>query len=121
MGKVVAGITTSVDGYITGADDGPGVGLGRGGEQLHYWVFGGPWAYDSPARVDRDWLDETTGANGAVVAGRGTYEAAGTGGTTIPGSCSEPASVCSKGSPSRSTSSTSGCASRPSPPSSATG
>ena len=37
MGKTVAGITTSVDGYITGPDDGPGCGLGVGGERLHYW------------------------------------------------------------------------------------
>jgi len=42
MSKIVAGITTSVDGYITGPDDGPGCGLGVGGERLHYWVFGGP-------------------------------------------------------------------------------
>ena len=28
MSKIVAGITTSVDGYITGPDDGPGCGLG---------------------------------------------------------------------------------------------
>lgn len=82
MGKVVAGITTSVDGYITGPDDGPGCGLGVGGERLHYWVFGGPWTYGSPGRgdptgVDKAWLDEVLGANGAVVAGRGTYEAAG--------------------------------------------
>ena len=40
MSKVIAGITTSVDGYITGPDDGPGCGLGVGGERLHYWVFG---------------------------------------------------------------------------------
>jgi hypothetical protein len=26
MSKIVAGITTSVDGYITGPDDGPGCG-----------------------------------------------------------------------------------------------
>ena len=38
MGKIVAGITTSVDGYITGPDDGPGCGLGVGGERLHYWA-----------------------------------------------------------------------------------
>ena len=31
MSKVVAGITTSVDGYIAGPDDGPGCGLGVGG------------------------------------------------------------------------------------------
>jgi dihydrofolate reductase len=49
---------------------------------LHYWVFGGPWSYDSPPRgdatgVDKDWLEEVLGANGAVVTGRTTYEAAG--------------------------------------------
>ena len=43
QGKVVAGLTTSVDGYYAGPDDGPGCGLGVGGERLHYWVFGGPW------------------------------------------------------------------------------
>ena len=82
MGKVAAGITISVDGFITGPDDGPECGLGVGGERLHYWVFGGPWRYDSPPRgeatgVDKEWLDEVMGANGAVVTGRGTYEAAG--------------------------------------------
>ena len=43
MGNVIASITTSVDGYVTGPDDHPGQGLGRGGERLHYWVMGGPW------------------------------------------------------------------------------
>ena len=47
MGKVIASITTSVDGYIAGPDDGPGKGLGDGGERLHYWVFDGPWSYDN--------------------------------------------------------------------------
>ena len=61
MGKVIAGITTSVDGYITGPDDGPGRGLGVGGERLHYWVFGGPWSYDAlpdgqaTGRIRRGW------------------------------------------------------------------
>jgi dihydrofolate reductase len=81
MGKVIAGITTSVDGYITGPEDGPGQGLGTGGERLHYWVFGGPWTYDSdrgqPVGADKEWFDETLAHNGAVIAGRGTYEAAG--------------------------------------------
>jgi dihydrofolate reductase len=89
MGKIVAGITTSVDGYITGPDDGPGCGLGVGGERLHYWVFGGPWSYASPGRgeatgEDKAWLDEVTGANGAIIAGRGTYEAAGHWGDANP-------------------------------------
>jgi dihydrofolate reductase len=82
MGKVLAGITISVDGFITGPRDGPGCGPGVGGERLHYWVFGGPWSYDSPGRgepagEDKAWLEETMAANGAVIAGRGTYEAAG--------------------------------------------
>jgi dihydrofolate reductase len=82
MGKVAAGITVSVDGYIAGPDDGPGRGLGTGGERLHYWVFGGPWTYGSPERgqpsgVDKEWLEDVLGTNGAVVTGRGTYEAAG--------------------------------------------
>ena len=31
MTKVLAGITTSVDGYVAGPNDGPGKGLGEGG------------------------------------------------------------------------------------------
>lgn len=89
MGKVIAAITVSVDGYITGPDDRPGCGLGIGGERLHYWVFGGPWSYDSgtrgePTGEDKAWFEQTLGANGAVVAGRSTYEAAGHWGDTNP-------------------------------------
>jgi dihydrofolate reductase len=81
MTKVVAGITTSLDGYITGPNDGPGRGLGDNGEQLHYWVFGGPWTYDEeptgePTGVDKEFLDSVTANIGAVIGGRNTYEAA---------------------------------------------
>ncbi|MGH3040416.1 MAG: dihydrofolate reductase family protein [Gaiellaceae bacterium] len=81
MAKVVAAITTSVDGYITGPDDGPGKGLGEGGERLHYWVFGGPWTYASgptgeATGEDAEWLAEAVSKVGAVVGGRWTYEAA---------------------------------------------
>ena len=82
MTKVLAGITTSVDGYVAGPDDGPGKGLGEGGERLHYWVFGGPWTYDEeprgePSGDDAAWLKEAMARLGAVVGGRWTYEAAG--------------------------------------------
>jgi dihydrofolate reductase len=81
MPNVVAGITTSIDGYIAGPDDGPGKGLGEGGERLHYWVFGGPWTYDEeprgePKGEDAEWLAEVSSRVGAVVGGRATYEAA---------------------------------------------
>ena len=82
MTKVLAGITTSVDGYVTGPNDGPGKGLGEGGERLHYWVFGGPWTYDEepkgePAAAEAEWLEGMLSRIGAIVGGRWTYEAAG--------------------------------------------
>jgi dihydrofolate reductase len=81
MTKVIAGITTSVDGYVAGPNDGPGTGLGEGGERLHYWVFGGPWSYgEEPTREargeDAAWLRDVMSRLGAVVCGRWTYEAA---------------------------------------------
>src|SRR6476646_5817337 len=82
MPKVIAAITTSVDGYITGRDDRPEKGLGEGGERLHYWVMGGPWSYENdhgiePTGVDADYLNQMTARGGAVVVGRNMYEAAG--------------------------------------------
>ncbi len=81
MGKITAGITTSVDGYIVGPNDGPGRGLGEGGTALHSWVFGGPWDYDEEPKgeatgEDKAWLDQAMSGLGAVIAGRWTYESA---------------------------------------------
>jgi dihydrofolate reductase len=81
MAKVLAGITTSVDGYIAAPNDGPGKGLGDGGERLHHWVFGGPWSYaeeprGEPTGEDAAYLAEVMSRVGAVVGGRWTYEAA---------------------------------------------
>jgi len=84
MGQVLASITTSIDGYITGPDDGPQAGLGTGGERLHNWVFGGPWSHDTehvPGQdmgpVDREFMMTFTADVGAGVCGRWMYEAAG--------------------------------------------
>ena len=81
MSKVTAAITTSVDGYVAGPNDGPGKGLGEGGERLHYWVFGGPWSYDADPTgemlpEDAAWMEQAMADLGAVVGGRATYEAA---------------------------------------------
>jgi dihydrofolate reductase len=90
MAKVNAGITTSVDGYITGPNDGPQMGLGEGGERLHWWVFGGPWTYDDQEHLgeatgeDKEVLDEAMASNGAIVVGRNMYEAAGAWGGKNP-------------------------------------
>jgi len=89
MSKVFASITTSVDGFVTGPNDGPGKGLGEGGERLHYWVFGGPWSYDAeptgkPGPAEQEWFDSVFNRMGAAVAGRNMYEAAGHWGDTNP-------------------------------------
>jgi dihydrofolate reductase len=81
MTKVTASITISLDGYVAGPNDGPGRGLGDGGERLHYWVFGGPWSYEEePAGeatgADKEFLDGAIERGGAIVGGRNTYEAA---------------------------------------------
>jgi len=81
MAKVVAAITMSVDGYVTGPNDGPDKGLGDGGERLHYWVFGGPWSYAQAPKgqaegEDAAYLAEVAARVGAVVVGRNMYEAA---------------------------------------------
>jgi dihydrofolate reductase len=79
--STIAQISMSLDGYVTGPADGPGCGLGVGGERLHYWVFGGPWSYDaeptsSATGVDKQYLDAAFARLGAVIGGRGTFEAA---------------------------------------------
>ena len=76
---VVADITMSVDGFVTGPHDGQGRGLGEGGERLHNWVMGGPWTYagGSPFQakvVDREVLDEALGAVDAIIIGRRMYD-----------------------------------------------
>jgi len=89
MSRVIAGITTSVDGYVTGPDDGPGCGLGVGGERLHNWVMGGPWTYDGEhefamSEEDRAFYDGYVENIGSGVVGRGMYDASGAWGGTNP-------------------------------------
>ncbi len=89
MGKIIASITTSVDGYVTGPDDGPEQGLGRGGERLHYWVMGGPWTYEgghdfAMNGADKEFFDELVSSVASGVVGRGMYDAAGAWGGTNP-------------------------------------
>jgi dihydrofolate reductase len=91
MGKVVADITMSLDGFITGPDDVPGRGLGEGGERLHNWVMGRPWRYDDEGRrfdpldVDRNVLWEAMGSTGAGIIGRRMFDITGGWGGNPPG------------------------------------
>jgi dihydrofolate reductase len=78
MSRLLAGITISLDGYITGPGDGPDAGLGEGGERLHDWVFGGPWSYGgergTPSTVDQQYLDEVIASRGAWIFGRTMHD-----------------------------------------------
>jgi dihydrofolate reductase len=74
-------MSMSLDGFIAGPNEGPGNGLGDGGERLHEWVLTGAGDGTGPpalvaAGVNRRVVDEFM-ATGAVVAGRGTFEPAG--------------------------------------------
>jgi dihydrofolate reductase len=73
-------MSISLDGFIAGPNDGPGNGLGDGGNRLHEWFFTSADAHDEriarPAGVNGQVFDEML-ATGAVVAGRGTFEPAG--------------------------------------------
>lgn len=68
MTKVVADISMSLDGFVTGPDPDPEHGLGAGGEPLHIW------AVESDSDVDRRVLREATEATGAVVMGRRLFD-----------------------------------------------
>jgi len=91
MGKLVADITMSLDGFITGPGDAPGRGLGKRGEALHNWVMGGPWRYDDEARrfapleADLDVLQESMGSVGAGIIGRRMFDVTGGWGGNPPG------------------------------------
>jgi dihydrofolate reductase len=67
MSKVIADITMSLDGFVTGPDPGLEHGLGRGGEPLHAWV-------ESDHEIDKEMLREIAEAPGAVVMGRRLFD-----------------------------------------------
>jgi dihydrofolate reductase len=73
-------MSMSLDGFIAGPNEGPGNGLGDGGERLHDWVFMGADADHKEVAgrltgVNRQVFDESM-ATGTVVCGRGTFEPA---------------------------------------------
>lgn len=67
MVRVVADISVSLDGFVTGPAPGPDSGLGTGGEALHTWAFS-----DDPE--DQRIVREATRRSGAVVLGRRLFD-----------------------------------------------
>jgi dihydrofolate reductase len=79
-GKVRLYMSMSVDGFITGPDDGPDRGLGVHGERLHAWLRDGgvdPVSHrPTGSGANAEVFDEMM-ATGAVVTGRRTFDHAG--------------------------------------------
>jgi dihydrofolate reductase len=67
MTRIIADISISLDGFVTGPDPGPDNGLGTGGEALHTWAF-------SEDPEDRRILRDATARSGAVVMGRRLFD-----------------------------------------------
>jgi dihydrofolate reductase len=67
MTRVVADISMSLDGFVTGPDPDLEHGLGRGGEPLHTWVMEG-------TEVDAEVVRDATESSGAVVMGRRLFD-----------------------------------------------
>jgi dihydrofolate reductase len=78
MAKSVLYMSMSLDGFITGPHDGPGNGLGTGGNRLHEWL-GEPVSerphFDPPGPSGQVFAELM--ATGAVVVGRKTFDYAG--------------------------------------------
>ncbi|MER7609386.1 dihydrofolate reductase family protein [Nocardioides sp. NPDC127503] len=81
MSKVLAALSVSIDGFITGRDPGPGRGLGDGGV-LFDWYFDG----DTPSQVFDGFklsepsarvFDALAARDGVSLAGRNTYDDSG--------------------------------------------
>jgi dihydrofolate reductase len=66
--KVIADISMSLDGFVTGPEPDIEHGLGRGGEPLHAWAF------DKGSEVDAEVLREAVEATGSVVMGRRLFD-----------------------------------------------
>jgi len=68
MGKVTFDISMSLDGFVTASNMSPEEPMGKGGERLHEWAFGGE------DKRDREVLERGISTTGAVIAGRRTYD-----------------------------------------------
>lgn len=67
MTTVIADISMSLDGFVTGPNAGPSAGLGDDGMPLHDWVF-------KRHEVDEAVLERATQRSGAVVMGRNLFD-----------------------------------------------
>src|SRR6266508_1440091 len=68
MSRVTSEISMSLDGFITGPNEGVGNGMGDGGERLHDWMF------DAKTDTDAAIVDEKYASTGAVLIGKRMFD-----------------------------------------------
>jgi len=95
MGKVIAEITMSLDGFIAGPAISDLQPLGVNGDKLHEWLFG------KATPTDKAILEEINISTGAVILGHRTYSTALDGGWAGSSPFSSPAFVLCHTTPSR--------------------
>ncbi|HEV8575250.1 MAG TPA: dihydrofolate reductase family protein [Dehalococcoidia bacterium] len=84
MGKVIAGFSTSLDGFIAGPNDNPEQPLGEGGERLFEWFFSGDTEFTMPSgtmtlKLSRESAQAAVDifrGTGAIVSGRRSFDVA---------------------------------------------
>jgi dihydrofolate reductase len=82
MGKVRTGLAVSLDGFISGPNDGADAPMGHGGERLLAWYGAGDTEYRLPGTdmvfmvspETAEFLRETRETTGALVFGRRTFD-----------------------------------------------
>jgi dihydrofolate reductase len=68
MGKVIAEISMSLDGFVAGPNVRVGNGMGDDGDRLHDWRF------DAKTETDDAIVDETNASTGAVLIGKRMFD-----------------------------------------------
>jgi dihydrofolate reductase len=84
MGKVIAGFSTSLDGFIAGRNDSPEQPLGEGGERLFEWFFSGDREFTMPSGTmtlklspaSAEAVADVFRGIGAIVSGRRMFDVA---------------------------------------------
>ena len=85
MGKVIAGFSMSLDGFIAGPNDSPERPLGEGGERLFEWFFNGDTEFTMPSgtmtlKLSRESAEAAVDmfrGTGAIVSGGRMFDVAG--------------------------------------------
>ena len=98
MSKVVLELSMSLDGFVAGPNDGPGNGLGDGGERLFKWYSSGDTDFPLPGTdmvfkispASAEFLRPSWLNIGASVTGRRTFDITGGWGGNPPGGPDSP-------------------------------